>query len=92
MGSLVHEVSEEVFSLARWAFYGLFIAISLSILAISLPVVYSIFSDVYKDRAAIATLERKLNDLEQKVKEAEPGAEQKAMVVPKQAIEPTNQR
>lgn len=67
MTSLVSEVEKEVLKMPKWALYLAVGALVVSLLAVYAPISYTIFSDYLKNQALISTLEKRIEEIEERV-------------------------
>jgi deoxycytidine triphosphate deaminase len=82
MNSLADEVSTKILKLPRWAYLLTIIAIVISVLAIYMPISWSVGTEHYQGQARIENLEKQIEALKQaqdeiKKKEDSPATQQK---------------
>ncbi|MFM0741975.1 hypothetical protein PQQ51_32505 [Paraburkholderia xenovorans] len=69
MNSLADEVSTKILKLPRWAYLLTIIAIVISVLAIYMPISWSVGTEHYLGQARIENLEKEIQDLKQRQEE-----------------------
>ena len=65
MDSLKKEVAEEIFTLPRWAVILGILALAISVIAIFVPISWSVGTEHYQGRARVEALEKEIQDLKQ---------------------------
>ena len=70
MAELTDEVGREILKMPQWAYWLTITAVAVSFAAIFAPIAHSVYSDNASDKATILDFERRLDALEEEVKEA----------------------